>query len=101
MFRGMNEQIRLLVTPFESLPQRRPIPFVCECRSEHCFAAVVVSLLEYQAVCADDEHRLILPGHQVEGEEVVIQTPTYAVVRVAEVTAAGSPAAEDRIGVSR
>jgi hypothetical protein len=81
-----------MAEPFESLQGmagQRSIPFVCECRSEHCFTSVEVTLAEYDAICADDEHRLIAPGHDVEGEQVVVQTPTFAVVRPAAPGEAG------------
>lgn len=83
MFRGLNERIRLLVAPFEA-GERRLVPFVCECRDEHCFAPVAISIAEFDAICADDEHRLTAPGHRVQGEQSVVETATYAVVRVAE-----------------
>jgi hypothetical protein len=92
MFRALNQQIRLLVSPFEALDaplaphrDRQAVPFVCECRDEHCFAPVAIGMAEFDAICDSDEHRLIAPGHQVEGEQVVVETPSYAVVRLAEV----------------
>jgi len=84
MFRGLNERIRLLVAPFEA-GERRLVPFVCECRDEHCFAPVAISIAEFDAICANDGHRLIALGHRAQGEQAVLETATYAVVRIAEV----------------
>jgi hypothetical protein len=83
-FRANNRQFRLLVGQFVSLADREPVSFVCECASEQCFAPVEISLAEFDAVCADDDHRLVAPGHQVAGEQAVVETPAYAVVRLAE-----------------
>lgn len=82
-FRVLNERISLLVAPSRG-DERLPVPFVCECHDEHCFVPVTVSIAEFEAICAGDEHRLIAPGHQIDGEQVVVETRTYAVARVAE-----------------
>lgn len=87
-FRALNEQIRLLFGQFEMTGQW-PIPFVCECRSQRCFARVEIPLVVYEAIRASHGHRLIVPGHQAEGEQVVVETPVYAVVRLAEPDEAG------------
>jgi len=41
-----------------------------------------LSLREYGAVCSDDAHRLIFPGHEHAREEVVVLTRRYAVVKL-------------------
>ena len=81
-FRALNENIRLLVSPFEELAGTATVGFVCECAREDCFATVDLSLREYGAVCSDDAHRLIFPGHEHAREEVVVLTRRYAVVKL-------------------
>jgi len=83
-FRRLNENVRLLVAQFQEPNSRAVIAFVCECYREHCFATVEATLAEYTAICADDAHRLIRPGHEHDDEQTVILTPRYAVVRLAE-----------------
>lgn len=73
-----------MVSPFEAPAERRLVPFVCECHSAECVVPVLISLFEYEALRGDDDHRLIAPGHEIEGEQVVVETPTYAVTRLAE-----------------
>lgn len=81
-FRGLNEHVRLLVSQFQAPESTELVAFVCECQQAHCFASVEVTLAEYAAVCSDDAHRLIRPGHEHADEETVVQTPRYAVVRL-------------------
>jgi hypothetical protein len=85
-FRALNEHVRLLVSQFQEPASTELVAFACECRDAHCFASVEVTLSEYAAVCSDGAHRLIHPGHEHEGDEVVVLTPRYAVIRLAEVT---------------
>ncbi|GEM_PF-3333643 len=93
-FRSLNRRIRLLVVPFEAERDLRPLPFVCECADDRCVASVFVSVAEFDAICAGGEHRLIVPGHQAPGERVVVETPSYAVVRLAREGEDGRPVAE-------
>jgi hypothetical protein len=99
-FRLRNRRIRLLVARFDPGHDLRPVSFVCECADERCFAPVPISVAEFEAVCAGGEHRLIAPGHQAVGEYVVVETPLYAVVRLARDGEDGrspaKPAAVDR-----
>jgi hypothetical protein len=84
-FRGLNERVRLLVSQFQAPESTDLVAFVCECHRVHCFASVHVTLTEYAAVCSDDAHRLIHPGHEHLDEETVVRTSRYAVVHLAEV----------------
>lgn len=81
-FRALNARIRLLVEPFDPNAEQATV-FVCECVDEYCFAPVEASAAEFDAIRSGEGQRLIAPGHEVEGEHVVVETRAFAVVRPA------------------
>lgn len=56
--------------------------FVCECQDRNCSERVPMTLQEYEAVRADSNSFLIVPGHEVElVDEVTDRAERYFVVR--------------------
>ena len=55
--------------------------FVCECGHLGCSETVELSIAEYEAVRTDFDRFLIVPGHEIEGvDEVVERRDGYFVV---------------------
>ena len=55
--------------------------FVCECGNLGCNATVELSVDEYEGVRSSFERFLVLPGHEIEEiEDVVERHPSYLVV---------------------
>lgn len=50
-------------------PQRR-VAFVCECADERCRRAVLLTVAEYDEVCAGGRAVVVDPSHQPPGEWV-------------------------------
>jgi hypothetical protein len=60
----------------------RPAPvFVCECGNIGCQATVTLPIPAYEAVRTDFNRFLVLPGHEIDSVDRVVEThPSYLVV---------------------
>ena len=68
LFREVNERI-------EDLTKSAPVSlFVCECMNDTCDAGVEMSVADYEQVRAGGNRFFVLPGHEVEEVEAVIET---------------------------
>ena len=77
-YRELNEAI-------EPGSAARRFPLVCECGHSDCTAPLNIGAEEYAAVRADPRLFLVLPGHEIEdAEEVVERQAGYFVVRKAD-----------------
>lgn len=55
--------------------------FVCECGHLGCQAKVTLSIPDYESVRRDFDRFLVVPGHEIEGvDEVVEEHPGFLVV---------------------
>lgn len=82
-FREVNE--RLAGDVRELLEPAELIPFVCECSNAACRDAIELALTEYAGVRADPLCFAVVPGHQIEEIEVVVQTSDrFLVIRKRE-----------------
>jgi hypothetical protein len=71
--------------------------FVCECGHLGCNATVELSLDDYEGVRTSFERFLVLPGHELEGiEDVVERHPSYLVVAKRDEAAQIAYAADHR-----
>ena len=78
VFRRANEELR---QRFSSLEAEGLVPFLCECGDARCTKTIRVTLDEYDAVRALADHFAIIPGHQIdEAERVVEEKERYDVV---------------------
>ncbi len=58
------------------------IHFKCECSDENCDVRIPLELAEYQAIHADRDTFVVMPGHQVDPiERVVLKAAAYSVVK--------------------
>ncbi len=56
-------------------------PFVCECSRYDCFGELMLDLRDYERVRSEPTWFLLLPGHEVEGiEQVVESSPGFTIV---------------------
>jgi hypothetical protein len=80
-FREINERVERDLEPHRDGPDEL-LPFVCECGRGGCTDAVHLSLAEYERVRADATRFALVPGHQIESvEDVVERQDRYLVVR--------------------
>jgi len=75
LFREVNERIE------ELRPTDELIPFACECIDTDCTESLPLSHDEYESVRRFPTHFVVMPGHELnEFERVVEQNERYAVV---------------------
>jgi hypothetical protein len=88
VFREVNERIKGLAKLFD-WGKPDSLDLVCECRDSTCVQRIEISLVEYEAVRAEETHFALYPGHaDPEIERVILSHPGY------EVVAKEGPAAE-------
>jgi len=76
--------------------------FVCECGNIGCNALVELHLTEYEAVREDFDRFLVIPGHEVDGvDEVVERRDGYVVVAKIGTAAAIAADTDPRSGAGR
>jgi hypothetical protein len=71
-FREINERINELVQRGEPL-EGEQIAIVCECGSESCSTLIYLSLGEYEHLRAEASRFGVLPGHEIDGAERVVE----------------------------
>jgi hypothetical protein len=77
LFRSVNEDL----VDLETGVGLERLEVVCECGSPSCASNLHVSRAQYEAVRADPCRFLIVPGHQIEDVETVVEEhPEFAVV---------------------
>jgi hypothetical protein len=69
LFRDVNERIAESAQRFDD----REAAFVCECADSTCTEPVSASLEKYEQVRTDGTHFLLVPGHEDEQVERVIE----------------------------
>jgi hypothetical protein len=78
LFREVNERIAELNQTFQIEGRSE---FLCECSQEECKEPVAISIEEYEAVRRSPTRFFVLPGHEDEGvERVVERSERYIVV---------------------
>jgi hypothetical protein len=94
LFREINERLERLQKPFDVFTERAE--FVCECGNEDCTELITMSLKEYEEVRAVPTHFVLVPGHELQNvEDVVERRKGYDVVRKREATPAQVAREED------
>ena len=78
VFRAVNEEVQALENHFGTTEGR----FVCECSDVHCATTIALSLGDYGRVRSDPYRYVVLPGHETDAvEDVVERHDGYIVVR--------------------
>ena len=86
VFRRVNEEIETLERGLAGIGDGN-LHIVCECGNAGCGERVVVPVDEYERVRRDSTLFFVVPGHEIPSvEDVVDETPRFAVVRKREGT---------------
>jgi hypothetical protein len=86
VFREVNEQIERLEERFGG--DRRTLDLICECGSAACAERIQLGRDEYERVRADPTYFAVVPGHEIdEVEKVVDRRDGYYVLSKREGTA--------------
>ena len=79
-FRELNAQLERGLDKLDLDPGERAA-FVCECSQADCSQIVKLALDAYRAAHVDDRHFVIVPGHEIdEIERVLERHEDYAVI---------------------
>jgi hypothetical protein len=82
--RAVNERIRLVAQPFREISGgETQADFVCECSDETCSAVVPMTVAEWKAATTEAHYFVVRPEHTSAGDQAVVATDRYAVVRSA------------------
>jgi hypothetical protein len=82
LFRSVNERVRELAGAFASDEEPEPVAFVCECGRADCATSVELTIAEYERVRADPAQFFVVPGHETQHvEHVVERHDRYDIVR--------------------
>jgi hypothetical protein len=81
LLREVNERIHEVGERLQVLPEDELLDFRCECGEPECESSVSLTPAEYEHVRSDNDRFAVLPGHEDEGiERVVERTDRYLVV---------------------
>jgi hypothetical protein len=79
LFRELNARIRDVSQPL--LAEGEPVEFICECAYEGCLERLLLTRAEFGSVRADPTWFFVVPGHEREDVETVVERyPSYVVV---------------------
>ena len=71
LFREVNERIEELQSDAWGSQE---IDFMCECANAACTAVLTLTRVEYEALRSNSRRLAVLPGHEVEDVERVVET---------------------------
>jgi hypothetical protein len=66
VFRNANERVVAKARELE-LASDQPLPFLCECSDQRCFARILLTIEEYDEVRSDPQRYLTISGHEAGG----------------------------------
>ena len=75
VFREANESIAAKARELRMEP---PIPFLCECSDQRCFARISLTIDEYDEARARPQRYLTTSGHRVDGASIIAQDEHFA-----------------------
>jgi hypothetical protein len=80
IFRDVNEQLEELADQFR--PSDGELDLICECGNTDCEQRITVRRSDYERIRSDSRQFIVVPGHETEDiEDVIEQTSGYDVVR--------------------
>jgi hypothetical protein len=82
LFREVNERVEEVASGFADQDEEdRPIGFVCECGRRDCTESIEATRAQYEAVRRNPVRFLLLPGHEDDSvERVVERTERFVIV---------------------
>ena len=95
LFRTVNEAIEQQALRFGDIDDE--YEFICECASSGCLEHVKLSLRQYEHIRAEGTRFFVIPGHQYDSVELVVEsTPRYDVVEKDGLAGVTAEAADPR-----
>jgi hypothetical protein len=80
LFRQVNERLKEIGESFSLVSEL--VDFVCECGSASCAAPIRMTVEEYERIRSEPELFFVVPGHEIDDVEWVVEThDEYDVVR--------------------
>ena len=81
LLREVNDRIEEVGAGAGVLPEDHPLEFRCECGQAGCDALVAMTVRQYEHVRADNDRFAVVPGHEDEEiERVVERGERYVIV---------------------
>jgi hypothetical protein len=77
-FRRANESLEEKAAALGLAEERTP--YLCECENRRCTDVVQLTRKEYEAVRAEPNRFLMVPGHQEASDVLVQQEPSFVVI---------------------
>jgi hypothetical protein len=87
LFREVNERVEEIASGFAHHDEEdRAIGFVCECGRRDCTESIEATRAQYESVRSNPLRFLVLPGHEDEGVERVVERKErfFVVVKLGE-----------------
>jgi hypothetical protein len=75
-FRALNEEIRWL----QLREADEQLDLVCECDDQRCFAPLSISLADHERLRVELDKFLVLPGHETEALDEVLEAGAHCLV---------------------
>ena len=82
LFRTVNDEIETMLASLgtEDVPE-----FLCECGRDRCSSRIRMTIDEYEGVRTSPTRFVVVPGHEVDGIDLVVEeNGRFAVVEVAK-----------------
>jgi hypothetical protein len=73
LFRDLNEEVGAVAHSFSSVGEERTFDFLCECGDVSCAHPLPLTLDVYEALRRSPIRFFVVPGHQAEDVEVVVE----------------------------
>jgi hypothetical protein len=74
LFRDLNEEVGAVAHAFSAVGEERTFDFLCECGDVTCAMPVPLTLARYEELRHSPIRFFVVPGHQVEDVEVVVES---------------------------
>jgi len=74
LFRDLNEEVGVVAQSFSSGGEERTFDFLCECGDVACAMPVPLTLARYEELRRSPIRFFVVPGHEVEDVEVVVES---------------------------
>jgi hypothetical protein len=79
LFRAVNERIHEAGADFD-IGAPHEFDFVCECGEAGCTEMLRIRLSEYEQIPRTGPHFIVKPGHERDGQTVLLRTVEYVLV---------------------
>jgi hypothetical protein len=74
LFRDLNEEVGVVAHSFSAVGEERTFDFLCECGDAACAVTVSMTLAAYEELRSSPVRFFVVPGHQADDVEVVVES---------------------------